>query len=125
LTVNIPVMLEGYDPDLYEVSFYVSIENAEAEENAIDNPSSYFNTSNPQTIYALVHNIQTGCSTIKTFDLIILSDEVIVVDFSYDSNVYCLNSNNPILIPAEGFTVSGQFSYTPTDLTLGLNPSTG
>lgn len=39
--------------------------------NPINNPSSYTNTSNPQTVYAVVTNTTTGCNSSTPFDIIV------------------------------------------------------
>lgn len=51
----------------YAVTFF---EDA-ALSNPINNPSSYTNTSNPQTVYAVVTNTTTGCNSSTPFDIIV------------------------------------------------------
>jgi gliding motility-associated-like protein len=41
---------------LNEVSFYESLEDLQADENAIINPENFSNTNNPQTIYVKIEN---------------------------------------------------------------------
>jgi gliding motility-associated-like protein len=123
LTTNTPIMLDGFDISIYEVNFYTSLADAENEINAISNPAAYTNISNPQTIYAHVTNTQSGCSTIKTFDISVLGAENLVVSFSYDSATYCIEGNNPVFIPANGFSTGGTFTSSPT--LEGFNTSTG
>ncbi|MDO6623986.1 T9SS type B sorting domain-containing protein [Oceanihabitans sp. 1_MG-2023] len=59
--------LTGANPDL-EVTYYNSYANAEDELNPIAD-NIFENTSNPQTIYALVKSIGAGCSTIAEVSL--------------------------------------------------------
>ncbi|MEM0519464.1 T9SS type A sorting domain-containing protein [Aequorivita flava] len=69
LTVNIPVMLAGLNPADFVVSFH------ETETDALNNvliiipPTAYYNTSNPQTIYVRVENLNTGCSVVTSFEI--------------------------------------------------------
>ncbi|MGH1438324.1 MAG: T9SS type B sorting domain-containing protein, partial [Lewinella sp.] len=44
-----------------EVVYYASATDADMDDNAIANASSYTNTSNPQTLYARVRQTITGC----------------------------------------------------------------
>ncbi len=52
-------ILNGQDPAMFEVSYYTTQANAQAGTNALLSP--YTNTSNPQTIYAVITNTQTDC----------------------------------------------------------------
>ncbi|HNP32693.1 MAG TPA: T9SS type B sorting domain-containing protein, partial [Flavobacterium sp.] len=45
----------------YTVTYYTSAANAQSATNAIPNPTTYINTSNPQIIYIRVVNNVTGC----------------------------------------------------------------
>lgn len=62
-------IITGGDPDLV-VEYYRSRQDAELY-NIIYYNSNYTNVSNPQVIWALVFNRNTGCSTITTFNLIV------------------------------------------------------
>ncbi|CAM3506375.1 T9SS type A sorting domain-containing protein [Aequorivita lipolytica] len=73
LTVNIPVMLAGLNPSDYEVSFYVTEIDAQNDTNRLLNTTTFLNTSNPQTIYVRVENVNTGCYVVTSFE--ILTDE--------------------------------------------------
>ncbi len=123
LTVNIPIILEGYDLTTYNVTFYESLGDAETEINQIPSPEQYTNISNPQTIYTVVHNTLTGCRAILTFQLIITDNQDVVTSFTYDDTIYCIAGANPILIPSEGMATGGSFSVVPNGLT--INPQTG
>jgi gliding motility-associated-like protein len=123
LTVNIPIILEGYDLTIYNVTFYTTLEDAEAEVNPIPNPESYTNISNPQTIYTVVHNTLTGCRAILTFQLIITDNQDVVTSFTYDDTIYCIAGANPILIPSQEMAIGGSYSVAPSGLT--INSQTG
>jgi hypothetical protein len=73
LTENIAVMLAGLNPSDYEVNFYVTEADAENNTNPIAVPTSYINTSNPETIYVRVEDVNTGCFVVTSFE--ILTDE--------------------------------------------------
>ena len=118
LTVNIPIILEGYDLTIYNVTFYITLEDAGAEINQISNPDSYTNITNPQTIYTVVHNTITGCRAILTFQLIVTDNQDVNTEFSYDSDTYCIAGGNPILIPSQGMALGGSYSVAPTGLTI-------
>ncbi|MFA7445602.1 MAG: hypothetical protein WCY89_06605, partial [Flavobacteriaceae bacterium] len=55
---------------LDEISYYTSQANAQNETNAIANPASFTNTTNPQTIWVRVEN-EHGCFIVTDFDLIV------------------------------------------------------
>ena len=73
LTENIAVMLAGLNPSDYEVYFYVTEADAENNTNPIAVPTSYINTSNPETIYVRVEDVNSGCFVVTSFE--ILTDE--------------------------------------------------
>ncbi len=73
LTENIAVMLAGLNPSDYEVYFYVTETDAENNTNPIAVPTSYINTSNPETIYVRVEDVNSGCFVVTSFE--ILTDE--------------------------------------------------
>ncbi|MDP2687962.1 MAG: T9SS type A sorting domain-containing protein [Aequorivita sp.] len=74
LTVNIPVMLGGLNPSDFQVFFYETEADAQNNTNPINNSMSYENTSNPQTIFVRVENVNTGCFVVTSFE--ILTDEL-------------------------------------------------
>ena len=61
LTSKIDEILNGQDPTIFEVIFYESQAEADAMINEIQNPVTYTNTSNPQTIYVVISNMDTEC----------------------------------------------------------------
>ena len=80
-------------------SYYTSQDDAAAGVNAITNPATYNNITNPQTIYVSVINDGfgispitngTGCATIVTFELFVPVPEVSVVA---SKNVICVDAN--------------------------------
>ncbi len=61
LTSKIDEILNGQDPTIFQVIFYESQAEADAMINAIQNPATYTNMTNPQTIYVVISNMDTGC----------------------------------------------------------------
>ena len=72
LTTQNTTLLGSQDPTEYTISYHTSQSDADSNANAISNPTTYSNTSNPQTIYTRVENNSTGCvNTTSNFDLIV------------------------------------------------------
>ncbi len=61
-------MLTGGLPEM-QLSYYKNLTNAQTGSNPIDNPASYHNISNPQTIYMRMVNTATGCINYKEFNI--------------------------------------------------------
>jgi hypothetical protein len=70
LTSKIAEILNGQDPVILVVTFFETQADALANVNIIVNPTSYTNTTNPQTIYARLVNIETSCFAVTEFDLV-------------------------------------------------------
>lgn len=73
LTVNEAVMLDGLDPQDYNVSYYQTQSDLQ-NGFAIVTPFNYLNNTNPQEIFVLVENINTDCSVETSF--MISTDEL-------------------------------------------------
>jgi hypothetical protein len=85
LTLNLASIYNGIDPNSVSVSYYGSLMDAQFGSNPFSNPSSYFNISNPETIYVRVEDNVTGCMTITNFDLIVI-DSVNGIVYIPDAN---------------------------------------
>ena len=72
----------------YTVSYYATIDDAQAGVNAI--PTLYENLSNPQVIYARVDNDATICYAITTLTLRVDLLPIFDIDDSY---IICVNTN--------------------------------
>ncbi len=72
LTSQINQILDGQNPTDFEVFFHTSQANATSNTNPIENPESFENTQNPQTLYVRVENTETGCFATGSFDLIVV-----------------------------------------------------
>lgn len=68
---NPEILGPDQSPDLYTITYYHNIADAEAGTNPIPTPEAYTNISNPDTIFArLVHNL-VPCQDIVSFNLFI------------------------------------------------------
>lgn len=67
LTVNDDIMLAGLNSSDFIINYYLSETDAIRDEFPIINPSIFYNTDNPQRIYARVQNIDQGCFVIASF----------------------------------------------------------
>ena len=57
------------DPADYGLSYHLTMGDADAGINAIGNPTTYTNVSNPQSIYIRLESNDTGCYTVRDFEL--------------------------------------------------------
>lgn len=72
LTVTTPEILGSQDPSNFLVTYYETVTDAQNGVNQIVNPITYFNISNPQTIYARVENISNSIFATTNFELVVL-----------------------------------------------------
>jgi gliding motility-associated-like protein len=89
------------------VSYHNSQAGADTSSNEISNPTSFENSTTPQTIYVRVEN-STGCFNTTIFDVIV--NEVYVPQL-FDLYYLCLDSTGNVLIAAD----------SPPILDTGLN----
>ncbi|NHF70662.1 hypothetical protein G6N05_11125, partial [Flavobacterium sp. F372] len=91
LTQNTPVVTANFPiPADYVVSYYTTEADAIAGINAIANPTTYVNITNPQTIWVRIYNTITFCSGIKNFEIQVVSPPT--SDIVYNSTPYCFNA---------------------------------
>ena len=119
-------ILDGQDPAIFTVSYYLTQSDADAGTNAITSP--YTNTSNPQTIFARVEsNVAVDCYSITDFDLVV--DAVPFATFNSNEVDYevCPNATVPIeisLIPdgysEEDVTIEWELDNAPFNEGNGL-----
>ncbi|MGO2357946.1 T9SS type A sorting domain-containing protein [Mesonia sp.] len=79
LTLNDSIILGTQNVSDFMLTYYKSQTDAENNTNEIVNPSSYTNTVQPQSIWVIVENMNTGCSSLTSF-LILVWDCSIDVD---------------------------------------------
>lgn len=69
LSVQDATILGGQDPNLFQVTYHITQQDADFGSNPLSNP--YTNTSNPQTIYATVNDLANGIAATTNFNLIV------------------------------------------------------
>ncbi|MAL58457.1 MAG: hypothetical protein CMC14_00260 [Flavobacteriaceae bacterium] len=132
LDSQIPTILDGQDPSLFNTSFHLSQLEAEANLNPIANTTAYNNSVNPETIYVRVEKVsEPTCFSTVEFDLIVqeLVDFQISLPASFD---LCDTDELPELdatpqnpavdltlvtyewVDGDGNTVSTNATFTPT-----------
>lgn len=112
LTIAEENILDVRQEDLV-ISYYENFDDSEANVNAIANPESYTNTSNPQTTYIKVTNTISNCSTILPIELIVnqpphINDFEVYTICANDSNSVDLTEINAI---ARDVNFNVLFSY--------------
>ncbi|GGB86667.1 hypothetical protein GCM10007424_28420 [Flavobacterium suaedae] len=113
LSVNDTPILDGSDtPEDYEITYYLTEEDAETASNAIG--AIYTNEEQyQQTIYVRIENIESGCFGIKQFDLIV-QDLTPEFDITEDFSL-CEGTTGTIEITATNYDPdSPNVSYTWT-----------
>jgi gliding motility-associated-like protein len=108
LTVNEAAILNGQTTGI-TVTYHSSQADADNDSNEIAQPTSFDNTTTPQTIYVRTEN-STGCFNTTSFDIIV--NEVPVPQL-FDLYYVCLNNAGGILNTAD----------SPPILDTGLNPN--
>lgn len=90
LTVVAPEILGGQDPGDFEITYFLTLVDATTNSNPIVNPTSFINSTNPQTIWFRIVNLTSGCFTIGEFDIMVVAgadqDGDGVPDFQEDIN---------------------------------------
>jgi hypothetical protein len=69
LTQNDSVVTGSQNSANMTITYFVTLVDAEANANAIASPSSFTNTTNPQTLFIRAENSVTGCSSVASFDI--------------------------------------------------------
>ncbi|MBA3985456.1 MAG: T9SS type B sorting domain-containing protein, partial [Flavobacteriales bacterium] len=72
-------------PPLYLLSFHTTLADAVAGEEAIPNPESYTNQSNPQTIYVRLTNTENGCFAVRDFEIEVSQGPSVTAPTSLDA----------------------------------------
>ena len=89
--------------DNITVTYFETMDDLEADINAIQNPSDYNNISNPQTVFIKVNNTISNCYAAVPLDLIVNLPPVINDFQTYeicdnDTNGFDLSNISPILV---------------------------
>lgn len=94
---QIPAILNGQDPALFNITFHNTEFEASANTNTIANPDSYTNTSNPETIYVRVEKVaEITCFDTVSFQLI-LNDAADLSGNLPSEVILCSGDEFPIL----------------------------
>ena len=89
-------VLDGQDPNIYGVTYYVTLADADLGVNAL--PTLYENTQNPQVIYARVEDV-TAPNTICYATTNITLSVNLLPEFSLDDfYVLCVNNNGTEIV---------------------------
>ncbi len=84
-------LLDGLDSTLHVITFYNTQEDADSGENPIATPTTYTNTTDPETIFVRVERLnQPNCFSTTNFDLVLLTPIVVTVDLQSDVE-FCSN----------------------------------
>jgi gliding motility-associated-like protein len=73
LTLNNAAILNGLNPNNYDIAFHTSLAFAQAVFPSIATPNAYIPPSLPQIIYASISSIATGCVYTASFNLAYIS----------------------------------------------------
>ncbi|WAC01864.1 hypothetical protein N7U66_18665 [Lacinutrix neustonica] len=103
LTLQTTAIMGTQNPSLFDVNYYLSLQDAMNNQNAIS--GGYQNVSNPQTIYAGINNVNnTACFDITSFELVIFINPVI-------NNVISISECDSDANPMDGFTALTLSNY--------------
>ncbi len=126
-------IIGAQDPMLFEIKYFATLTDADANINEL--PATYQNTSNPQLIYARIHNMDnTNCHNITTFNIQVFTPSTVASTSSLsicDNDANAMDGHTDIdlsnldpevlgtLDPAQ-FTVTYHSSQNDADA--GINP---
>ena len=100
-------ILGDQHPELYTVTYHLSLEDADSNSNPL--PAEYSNISNPQTIYArVVHNHISICHDVTSFELHVNENPTL------DAITKYMCENEPVWITASGGFDSYEWSTGET-----------
>lgn len=114
-----PAVLNGQDPGIFEVRYFTSQANADANTNAISNPYTNPTSYSNQTIYARVHNIlaPNACFASTTFTLTVTGLPV-----PQDPTDYNLCDNTSLGTDTDGFIDGFTLSNKDAEILGSLDP---
>jgi gliding motility-associated-like protein len=110
----------------YAISYHNSLSDAQNNINSLNTPIA--NTTNPQTIYVRVIDIDNGCLAYTSFDLIVYEipdiinpETLILCDDNTDGFVSFDLSNNDSNITQGNSDLNVTYHYTQDDANAGIN----
>ena len=112
--------LLGYNPSNFQVNFYLTLGDLNANSNPISNTNNFANTTNPQTIYMKIVNTISSEVITKNFDLEVIDNPLVTIltqdycDYNFDASesIYNgLSSFNGVFITNNNYTINYYESY--------------
>lgn len=122
LTVNEAQTLNGIDPATVTVTYYETLADAQTQSFAISTPTSWANTTNPQTFYVNVVENSSGLFSITNFNVEVSNDVVNIPDANFlnaliSDGVDTNSSGNIQFSEAEAITTMNVNQSNISDLT--------
>jgi uncharacterized repeat protein (TIGR01451 family) len=122
LTINETQTLNGIDPSTVTVTYYETLVDAQTQSFAIPTPTSWVNTTNPQTFYVNLVEDSTGLFSTASFDVEVLEDVVNIPDANFLARLISIGvdtngSGNIQYFEAEAVTSLGLNQSNISDLT--------
>jgi len=99
LTAQDSDILGSLDPGLFTITYHTSEVDAIADNNAILNPMTFTNTSNPETVYFRIeNNANNDCFEVGSFNIILNLRPDVELDEAY---ILCVDTNGTeeIMVP--------------------------
>jgi len=121
-------VLISVPPSNYNITYYASETDAQNETNTL--PNNYQNTSNPQTIYIRIEDVNNGCLAFSTFNVIVNQipeindpEDVIVCDDAISDGYTLIDLNATSLDVTNGNpNLYVSYHYSQQDANSGSNP---
>lgn len=107
LTVHEADLVAGQDPANYSFGYYVSLTNAQSQNNPIPNPQAYTVISNASVVFVRVEDIQSGNWTITEIYL----NFILNPQLEFNGPYTICDGQEVVLIP-EIFNDNQQYSYS-------------
>ena len=130
LTIQESPIYGTQDPSLFNLTYHLTEAEAQAGTNAIADPSTFANTSNPQTIYIRLEDPATGCFATASFDLIVVQlfmaqspDNIYINEGDGDGiAVFDLTVNEPLMLGTQSSAdITFYYFETLTDAVNNIN----
>src|SRR5690606_6538677 len=108
--------------------YHLSEMDAAAGMNPLDNAGAYQNTSNPEEIWFRVSDMATGCFALGSFNLIVLSPDVVYIpDPVFKNQLVVAGPGNTFILGADGLPVlvdvndDGEIQYSEALLVYSID----
>ena len=88
------------------VTYFTTEVDAFTNTAAIANSTAFENSSNPQTIYCRVEDLETGCYSVTNFDLIVMDADIVYIpDANFKAKLLQANTSNGIAKDINGSNI--------------------